>query len=240
MRRKGFTLIELLVVIAIIAILAAILFPVFTRAKQTAQETVCLSNLKQISHALTLYANDNSGRWPTIRAYYPSNTPASFWTNANYGCKWDTKLYNRNTFAKTLQRYVKNAAVFYCPLDAKNASSLSPVAPTSYMYRWLIGWYTFLNGTIAESDFRRPSKQIVFHETTPFHPRTANGNTDYSYGNSSGNASLPPNFNAVYADGHARMWYPLFSNASAKFPYDPNWFCYPQPETADPHVGWDN
>ncbi len=56
--RKGFTLIELLVVIAIIAILAAILFPVFARAREKARQTSCLSNLKEIGLGILMYAQD--------------------------------------------------------------------------------------------------------------------------------------------------------------------------------------
>ena len=57
--RRGFTLIELLVVIAIIAILAAILFPVFAKAREKARQTSCLSNLKEIQLAALMYAQDN-------------------------------------------------------------------------------------------------------------------------------------------------------------------------------------
>jgi len=63
--RQGFTLIELLVVIAIIAILAAILFPVFARARESARRTACVSNLKQVGVGLTLYLNEN-GRMPEV------------------------------------------------------------------------------------------------------------------------------------------------------------------------------
>ena len=63
-RKRGFTLIELLVVIAIIAILAAILFPVFAQAREKARQTACLSNAKQIGTAVMLYAQDYDESFP--------------------------------------------------------------------------------------------------------------------------------------------------------------------------------
>ena len=66
--RRGFTLIELLVVIAIIAILAAILFPVFARARENARRTSCVSNVKQFSLALMQYTQDYDERYP--RSYF--------------------------------------------------------------------------------------------------------------------------------------------------------------------------
>ena len=75
-RRKGFTLIELLVVIAIIAILAAILFPVFARARQKAYQTQCLSNMKNIATAFKVYTSDYFSWWP-------SSTEALFYNQAN-------------------------------------------------------------------------------------------------------------------------------------------------------------
>jgi len=65
MQKRGFTLIELLVVIAIIAILAAILFPVFAQAREKARQTACVSNLKQLGIAFQLYASDNDGNIPS-------------------------------------------------------------------------------------------------------------------------------------------------------------------------------
>lgn len=62
--RKGFTLIELLVVIAIIAILAAMLFPVFSKVREKARQTMCLSNQKQIALAAAQYAQDYDGAYP--------------------------------------------------------------------------------------------------------------------------------------------------------------------------------
>ena len=64
--RRGFTLIELLVVIAIIAILAAILFPVFAQAKEAAKRTACVANSNQIGKAMMMYLGDNDDRVPII------------------------------------------------------------------------------------------------------------------------------------------------------------------------------
>ncbi len=86
-RPKGFTLIELLVVIAIIAILAAILFPVFAQARENARKTACLSNLKQIGLGLMQYAQDYDERLPFWQAAYITNpstaeTPEKLWKSA--------------------------------------------------------------------------------------------------------------------------------------------------------------
>jgi prepilin-type N-terminal cleavage/methylation domain-containing protein/prepilin-type processing-associated H-X9-DG protein len=93
--RRGFTLIELLVVIAIIAILAAILFPVFAKAREKARQTSCLSNLKQIVLGLLQYAQDYDETTPRRRpsATAPQN---EFWWNV-------------------VQPYVKNTQLFLCP-----------------------------------------------------------------------------------------------------------------------------
>jgi len=72
MKRRGFTLIELLVVIAIIAILAAILFPVFARARAKAQANTCLSNVKQMMLGLLMYAQDYDEMFP---AYWGNYSP---------------------------------------------------------------------------------------------------------------------------------------------------------------------
>lgn len=82
MKKAAFTLIELLVVIAIIALLAAILFPVFAQAKVAAKKTSSLSNLKQIGTALALYVTDNEG--------YPQSSSPSSW---NPRVRWADRLY---------------------------------------------------------------------------------------------------------------------------------------------------
>ncbi|HEX2998910.1 MAG TPA: prepilin-type N-terminal cleavage/methylation domain-containing protein [Armatimonadota bacterium] len=79
---KGFTLIELLVVIAIIAILAAILFPVFARARENARKANCLSNCKQIGTAFTMYAQDFDERLPAGAGDNMVNGGYNRWYNA--------------------------------------------------------------------------------------------------------------------------------------------------------------
>lgn len=107
-KRRGFTLIELLVVIAIIAILAAVLFPVFARAKESARISGCASNLRQIGSAFAIYVDEYNGRYPAgarqRRADEPSIHPLQHPTVAT----WDIAIF----------RYVKNTKVFQCPADA--------------------------------------------------------------------------------------------------------------------------
>ena len=102
--RTGFTLIELLVVIAIIAILAAILFPVFARARENARRASCQSNLKQIGLGLLQYTQDYDDRTP--RSWFGPNGDA---TNAAAGrYKWMDAIYP----------YVKSDQLFVCPSDS--------------------------------------------------------------------------------------------------------------------------
>ena len=103
--RKGFTLIELLVVIAIIAILAAILFPVFARAREKARQTSCLSNVKQMELAYQMYAQDYDER------VVPTWISWQGW--ASGGGSWDDGAY----WPYLLQPYTANTQVFDCPSE---------------------------------------------------------------------------------------------------------------------------
>src|SRR5437867_4368054 len=96
MRRRGFTLIELLVVIAIIAILAAILFPVFAQAREAARKTSCQSNEKQITLAFSMYAQDADGAFPSVYDDVSFKPQRIIW-------------------ADKIRPYIKNRDIFACP-----------------------------------------------------------------------------------------------------------------------------
>src|SRR6266511_3956182 len=78
-RHRGFTLIELLVVIAIIAILAAILFPVFAQAREKARQSTCTSNLKQLGNGLLMYTQDYDETFPFVSGDSPRVSPGVDW-----------------------------------------------------------------------------------------------------------------------------------------------------------------
>ena len=120
--KRGFTLIELLVVIAIIAILAAILFPVFAQAKAAAKKTACLSNMKQIGTAVVLYCNDADGYFhksQSTTTAYVNSVPASNGFGAN------TRLRAYTNWPWWYGPYVKSVAVFDCPVSPDGTEQLT-------------------------------------------------------------------------------------------------------------------
>jgi prepilin-type N-terminal cleavage/methylation domain-containing protein/prepilin-type processing-associated H-X9-DG protein len=120
-KRHGFTLIELLVVIAIIAILAAILFPVFAQARSKARQAACLSNAKQIGLAISMYAQDYDEVLPGNEHHQAGLSQPLGWMQP-----FDPAVpLTYRVWAREVMPYAKNMGVFRCP-EAKPRSSDGP------------------------------------------------------------------------------------------------------------------
>ena len=114
--RRGFTLIELLVVIAIIALLAAILFPVFATARENARRATCQSNLKQIALGVKMYVDDNDGYFPMYRFVCPAGT----------GCSGAACTYEY--WMQPIDSYLKNKQIWICPSEHYGSATNSPLS----------------------------------------------------------------------------------------------------------------
>ncbi len=144
-RGRGFTLIELLVVIAIIGILAAMVFPVFARARESARKAVCLNNVKNIALAIQMYLADNNDHFwpkehrPEVIAYFNTSPGWSgHWTGAESDdCH---RAFQNNPYlreAVILDEYVKNREVWSCP-SAKMVQVPEFVYPVSDWFGYLL------------------------------------------------------------------------------------------------------
>jgi prepilin-type N-terminal cleavage/methylation domain-containing protein/prepilin-type processing-associated H-X9-DG protein len=174
--KKGFTLIELLVVIAIIAILAAILFPVFAQAREKARAISCLSNLKQIGVAVTMYTQDFDETEP--------NAYNKWGTMAGWACE--------------VFPYVKSVGAFACPDDTNIGNqSVGEVKSTSFGINTNFGVNPWPNPAtvpmgITLSKFSAPASTVMLFEvsnahyvdiTAPFGPGGPTGSNWSGYGN---------------------------------------------------------
>lgn len=163
----GFTLIELLVVIAIIAILAAILFPVFAQAKEAAKKTACLSNLKQISLGNLMYATDYDDSGP-LGPYYvgldPTNTYAlveNWWGEAEYDLT--TGEFSFNMQAGMLYPYMKSSAIQGCPSVGNYSTLVQQLFgyPPNLGY----GYSSQMEGCPSLGTLDLPAETIMFGDT---------------------------------------------------------------------------
>jgi prepilin-type N-terminal cleavage/methylation domain-containing protein/prepilin-type processing-associated H-X9-DG protein len=164
--RHGFTLIELLVVIAIIAILAAILFPVFAQAREKARQASCMSNVKQMTLAAMQYLQDTDETYPKANMQYTAVPPQGGTARVIY---WNDLLFP----------YIKNGGtnydqgVFNCPSFIPNTWTLRP-------YGWNIGTsrrnyrngfgYQALDGSpfVTDSMINYPAETIFFGDISPY------------------------------------------------------------------------
>ncbi|MCW3060338.1 MAG: prepilin-type N-terminal cleavage/methylation domain [Capsulimonas sp.] len=152
-RRSGFTLIELLVVIAIIAILAAILFPVFAKAREKARQISCASNLRQLGLGLMQYTQDND------ESFMPGRFGSSIqgWAGVTYP-------------------YVKSVGVFKCPDDSANAT-VANTYPISYAINNALGTMAPSGGSVNTnmSALAAPASTVMLIEVTGSTPGIVNG-----------------------------------------------------------------
>lgn len=159
--KRGFTLIELLVVIAIIAILAAILFPVFGQAKEAAKKSACLSNMKQMGTSFALYLGDSDGIYPTCdndKAKITGQPPDPETPDADGPAERDWHI--------VLQPYVKNFDIMRCGSDASNRPR-DPKNPDLVTAKEYVSSYT-VNGwaeyELAESAVTKPANWVLLAE----------------------------------------------------------------------------
>jgi len=242
-RKHGFTLIELLVVIAIIAILAAILFPVFARAREAARKTSCLSNMKQIVLAAIMYQGDYDEAYADSRvatnaidgtaygACSSIGTPGTAYMGALHIQCWGIALYYPGTGRTTqvvvgyplrFMPYVKNVGIFRCPSDNLLDRWITGNDRGSYYQRHAHDAYCTANGaptTIKQSTILRPAQLAYFVEEF-WH---AGGGNPWAWDTNStkGNEGM----NASFYDGHAKYMPVNFRMGNLGIiNYDINWF----------------
>jgi len=198
-RRNGFTLIELLVVIAIIAILAAILFPVFAKARENARRASCASNIKQIGLGLMQYCQDNDEMYP--RRIFDRGAPTGF-----------TPIWSQ-----VIQPYVKSANLLQCPSNGNARTHQTQTAQSNGQYPAIQRSYAYNarfgnddgNPDTALADVQSPAGKIIAAEIYDRDwndygsPWWGSGNWDFGFAGHLGTA------NYLFADGHVKSLRPV-------------------------------
>lgn len=232
-RQPGFTLIELLVVIAVIAVLAAILFPVFAEARAKARQAACFSNLRQIGNALTTYVQDYDEHLPNccergrLWAWLEGKGPGGLTSDCvqagiTMGTPKDTFLGPEQNPPRYLQEllhpYVKDVRIWFCPNVGKDRFFYNNPAWPTFAYNGTT--YRWQHLTDKSSDTAPPSirggyQWLISGEPLTVLPRPAEAVVahDMPYWNAVAapctSSGLYPaharGLNALYADGHARF-----------------------------------
>jgi prepilin-type N-terminal cleavage/methylation domain-containing protein len=223
--RAGFTLIELLVVIAIIGILAALLFPVFTTAREKAQQAACASNMRQLGMAAMIYTQDNN-------EYLPGATDNTNGDGVHGGWIYYTNYPFQgvpnavDVTQGSLYPYVKSKQVFVCPSD-----SAGQVSGDSYAINGCVDAMVRVHNLRPGkhlSAFSNPSSWLLFCEEAYGDYHT--GSTDDGYYDWENNGFTERHFggeNSVFLDGHVH-WQPvadILANQEEVGGGDPNTLC---------------
>jgi prepilin-type N-terminal cleavage/methylation domain-containing protein/prepilin-type processing-associated H-X9-DG protein len=231
-QKCGFTLIELLVVIAIIAILAAILFPVFARARENARRTSCLSNLKQIGLGMMQYVQDYDERYaPAFSWDSSSGAPNALDTDVSHPSGYFTinnasVVGHYKSWMDAVFPYVKSTQIFVCP-SVSNASPPAQII-SNYGYSSAFGGYysdaqlynssAALWTPIAAAQIGRAAEIIMIMDLNNTWTSTHASPVNLSSwaASASTQSIVAPHLeggNATYADGHAK-WMPAAKMAA--------------------------
>jgi prepilin-type N-terminal cleavage/methylation domain-containing protein/prepilin-type processing-associated H-X9-DG protein len=213
--RGAFTLIELLVVIAIIAILAAILFPVFARARENARRASCQSNLKQIGLGVLQYVQDYDEKYPISTYGYGPATPDTSQPVGKYTVDWSnytSSPHHWYSWMDVIQPYMKSVQIFDCP-------SVSDHTHGSYGYNMAFSGRADLynvdhsqpnvaNGPpISLAQLTRSSEVIMITEWNSVNLNIETQPRYLSYYYPTNQTSVLPHLggaNELYADGHVK------------------------------------
>jgi prepilin-type N-terminal cleavage/methylation domain-containing protein/prepilin-type processing-associated H-X9-DG protein len=214
MRKKAFTLIELLVVIAIIAILAAILFPVFAQARDKARQAACLSNLKQTGSALAMYVQDYDETIPNACAW------GRAWGHGDGATVCPPRVASGAPayIQEHLNPYIKNEGVWYCPGAGKTKPlSVTNTAVTNMGQNGTSYIWNHQTNSVTEGPFAGRGAVNVSGRSIAAIPAPADAPMlwDMPYWNRFGTGSGCParndrqsphakGLNVVYADSHAK------------------------------------